>query len=93
MTTVVPGQLGGGAEFLGIEAEVAEDPYVTNMQVADMNMLNAALAVGRWKRLSGFYADAGREQRSIYAVDGNSLMNVDADAAQANLAVDVASAT
>ena len=31
-----------------------EDIYATNIQVADLNMLNASLAVIRWKKLYGF---------------------------------------
>jgi hypothetical protein len=53
----------------------ADDPYSSNVQVADLNCLNAALAVIRWKRHLGFYADFEHEHWSAYSVDGNSLMN------------------
>ncbi|TCP65353.1 ThiF family adenylyltransferase [Sphingomonas sp. PP-CE-1G-424] len=53
----------------------ADDPYSSNVQVADLNCLNAALAVVRWKRHLGFYADFEREHWSAYVVDGNTLMN------------------
>jgi hypothetical protein len=52
----------------------AEDAYSTNVQVADLNALAAALAVVRWKRLCGFYADLEREHFATYAVDGNHLL-------------------
>lgn len=55
-----------------------DDPYATVAQVADLNMLNAALAVVRWKRLYGFYLDLEREHHSVFNVDGNHLLNEDA---------------
>jgi hypothetical protein len=54
-----------------------DDPYSTNIQVADLNCLNAALAVVRWKRHYGFYADSGREHFSAFMIDGNTLVNED----------------
>lgn len=55
--------------------EDGEDPYSTNVQIADLNCLNAALAVIRWKRLVGFYADFEREHWSAYSIDGNAMLN------------------
>lgn len=49
--------------------------YAKNIQVADLNMLNAALAVGRWKRWAGFYFDAADEGISYYDIDGNTITN------------------
>jgi hypothetical protein len=54
-----------------------DDPYASNVQVADLNALNAALAVVRWKKWVGFYADLEREHFSVYSVDGNHLLNED----------------
>lgn len=49
--------------------------YAQNIQVADLNALNAALAVIKWKKLSGFYLDLERELHSTYTIDGNCLAN------------------
>lgn len=49
--------------------------YVRNIQVADLNALNAALAVIKWKKLFGFYHDFDAEHHSTYTVDGNHLFN------------------
>lgn len=57
------------------DAAGAEDAYSTNVQVADLNALAAALAVVRWKRLYGFYADFEGEHFATYAVDGNHLFS------------------
>jgi hypothetical protein len=51
------------------------DEYDKNIQLADLNMLNAALAVVRWKRLFGFYFDFDNELTSEYTVDGNHMLN------------------
>ena len=56
---------------------VAEDIYDENIQIADLNALNAALAVIRWKKYCGFYRDYGREHFSAYTVNTNQLSNGD----------------
>jgi hypothetical protein len=61
-----------------VNADVNND-YVHNIQVADLNMLNAALAVARWKRFLGFYADFEGGHDSSYTIDGNRLMNEGGD--------------
>jgi hypothetical protein len=55
----------------------AENDYSRNIQIADLNALNAALAVIRWKKLCRFYRDFEREYFSAYTIDGNSLINED----------------
>ena len=49
--------------------------YASNIQVADLNALNAALAVIKWKKIRGFYYDAEQEHHSTYTIDGNMLLN------------------
>ncbi len=58
-------------------ADEHEEVYDLNVQVADLNALNAALAVIRWKKLFGFYGDLEDEHFSIYTIDGNHLLNED----------------
>ena len=53
----------------------AENEYSNNIQVADLNALNAALSVVRWKKLFGFYADLEHEHHSTYTIDGNAMTN------------------
>ena len=52
-----------------------EDEYDQNIQVGDLNALNASLAVIRWKKHLGFYSDLDHEHHSTYAIDGNHLLN------------------
>lgn len=54
-----------------------ENEIYRNIQVADMNMLNAAMAVMKWKKLRGFYADRKREHHGLYNVDTASLVKED----------------
>jgi hypothetical protein len=54
-----------------------QDLYATNIQVADLNALNAIMAVIKWKKLRGFYRDLEREHHSTYTTDGNMLLNGD----------------
>jgi len=54
-----------------------DNQYDENIQIADLNALNAVLAVIRWKKLCGFYRDLDREHNSTYTIDGNTLNNED----------------
>jgi hypothetical protein len=49
--------------------------YTHNIQVADLNMLNAVLAVIRFKKLIGFYVDLAAEHSNFYSLDLNDLIN------------------
>ena len=51
--------------------------YTTNIQIVEINALNAALAVIRWKRHAGIYDDLEHERHSIYDIDGNTITNTD----------------
>ena len=52
-----------------------EDDYHTPIQIADMNMLTAALAIIKWKKHMGFYIDLENEFHSVYSTDGNCIIN------------------
>jgi hypothetical protein len=43
--------------------------YASNIQIADLNALNAALAVIKWKKLFGFYMDFENEYHSTYGIE------------------------
>jgi hypothetical protein len=58
-----------------LESAAEDDLYSTNIQVADLNALNAVLAVLRWKKLRGFYADLEGEHSSLYMLNGNEIIN------------------
>ena len=54
---------------------IEDDAYAENVQIADMNALNAVLAVIKWKKRMGVYADLEREWDCVYTIDGNDLDN------------------
>jgi hypothetical protein len=54
-----------------------DQEYEQNIQIADLNALNASLAVIKWKKLYGFYGDVKKEFHSTYTVDGNLLLSED----------------
>ena len=54
-----------------------EDEYGRNIQIADLNALNALMAVIRWKRHLGFYADGVSEGFSTYSLYLNEIANDD----------------
>jgi hypothetical protein len=49
--------------------------YDTNLQVVELNMLAAVMAVIRFKKWLGFYADSEGELHSSYRIDTNEMLN------------------
>ena len=60
---------------MDLAGDDAEGEYERNAQLAELNALNAALAVIKWKKVRGFYNDRTRELNCEYVIDGNKLMN------------------
>lgn len=54
-----------------------DNDYSRNIQIADLNSLNAALAVIKWKKWCGFYQDLDKEHCCLYTINGNHLANTD----------------
>jgi hypothetical protein len=57
--------------------DAENDDYSTNIQIAELNMLAASMAVIKWKKLVGFYVDLEHEFNSTYTLDGSMLLNED----------------
>lgn len=53
--------------------------YDKNIQVVELNALNAALAVLKFKKLFGFYDDDTHEHFSVFVVAGAETINEDAE--------------
>ncbi len=51
------------------------DEYSRNIQIVELNALNAALAVVKWKKLWDFYVDFETEHHATYTINGNSIAN------------------
>jgi len=54
-----------------------DDEYSTNIQIADLNAMNALLAVLKWKKFNGFYKDLKEEHHTTYTVNTGQLLNDD----------------
>lgn len=57
--------------------QAVENEYSNNIQIADLNALNAAMAVIKWKKLFGFYDDSKNENHSTYTTEFNLLTSDD----------------
>jgi molybdopterin/thiamine biosynthesis adenylyltransferase len=57
--------------------EAEHNEYADNIQIADLNCLNAVLAVIKWKKMLGFYQDLKQEYNSLYFINTGKLMNDD----------------
>lgn len=58
-------------------ASMEDDEYATNIQIADLNALNALMAVIKWKKLCGFYQDLNLEHNSTYSINTGQLIHED----------------
>ena len=54
-----------------------DNAYSTNIQIADINALNASLAVIKWKKTLDFYSDREKEYTNLYTINTQSLVNQD----------------
>lgn len=77
VTASTPGIMEHVAGRIPISDFGDDNEYSSNIQIADLNALNAALAVIKWKKLCGFYLDLEAEHFSTYTIDGNKLINED----------------
>ena len=76
-TTFLPKHHGHFNNCIDLAGDDEPGEYERNIQLAELNALNAALAVIKWKKLRGYYNDLERELNSEYVINGNKLMNSD----------------
>lgn len=57
--------------------DIDDNEYSTNIQIADLNAMNALLAVIKWKKLNGFYQDLKEEHHTTYTINTSQLINED----------------
>lgn len=75
VTTSLPNKRDHFRSRVSLAAGADRGEYDRNIQIADLNALNAALAVIRWKRYCGFYLDFERECHSTYSIDCNVVIS------------------
>ena len=76
-TLSLPGRRAHFRNRVSLEDSHTENGYDENIQIADLNALNAALAVIRWKKLFGFYRDFADTLHNSYTIDTDSLLSED----------------
>lgn len=76
-TAHIPGKQTERPQRVNFEGGGENDIYASNIQVADLNALNAMLAVIKWKKIRGFYRDLEGELHSTYTTDSNMLLSAD----------------
>jgi len=59
----------------------AVNEYSQNVQISELNALNAALAVIKWKKLCGYFDDVTKEHYCAYTIRSNQLISEDMDEA------------
>ena len=74
-TTCYAGNDQHAHDCIDLAGDDAPGEYERNAQLAELNALNAALAIIKWKKVRGFYNDLTKELNSEYVIDGNKLMN------------------
>jgi molybdopterin/thiamine biosynthesis adenylyltransferase len=77
VTTSTPQKRDHFRERVSFDDTPGDDDYNRNIQIADLNALNAALAVIKWKKLLGFYRDLKSEHHSQFSIDTSLLLNED----------------
>lgn len=75
-TLVTPERSGHmNARIPTVEIVHDEDDYRSNIQIAELNALNAVLAVLLWKRYRGVYADADGAMQTMFSIATNRIVN------------------
>lgn len=62
-------------DWIGLSNGTVDDPYSTNIQIAELNALNACLAVIKWKKMLGFYHDQISALHSTFTLDTGEMTN------------------
>lgn len=75
VTTSTPEKRAHVASRVSMSDRDADDLYAANIQVAELNALNAVLAVLRWKRLFGYYFDDSGDYDCTFTTSLNKLVN------------------
>ncbi len=79
VTTSTPDQRDLFHSLVPLGGDDGQNEYSQNIQVADLNCLNAAMAVIKWKKLFNFYMDFQNEYQSTYGIEVQLLTRVEQD--------------
>ena len=77
VTTSTPAKRDHFRQQVAFNDGQAENEYSRNIQISDLNCLNATLAVIKWKKLRGYFHDFSNEHSCSYTIEGNRMANED----------------
>lgn len=77
VTTSTPENRETARKRIAFSDDDGDNEYARNIQIAELNALNAALAVIRWKKLCGVYHDFDQEHSTTFTINGNLVINSD----------------
>jgi hypothetical protein len=77
VTTSTPGKRDHFRGRVPFSDGEAANEYSQNVQIAELNALNAALAVIKWKKLCGYFDDVTKEHWCAYTIRSNQLISED----------------
>lgn len=77
VTASTPKQRKHVASRISLADGDGQNEYSQNIQIAELNALNAALAIIKWKKLFAFYMDFENEHHSTYGVEVQMLTRED----------------
>jgi Domain of unknown function (DUF6791)/ThiF family len=73
VTLITPEKSDHFSRHVSLGENGEDDLYSSNIQVADLNAMNAVLAVIKWKKYCGFYQDCYKEYQSAYVINTHQL--------------------
>lgn len=76
VTTGIPGKYDHVYDRISF-ADGGDDAYSSNIQIAELNALNAAMAVIKWKKHYGFYFDYTKANNQVYNIASGDMTNAD----------------
>ena len=77
VTTSTPDHRDAARKRIPATGDNENNEYDKNIQIADLNALNAILAILKWKKLCGFYLDQEGERFTSYTIGCNMLLSED----------------
>jgi hypothetical protein len=60
-------------KLVSLQDDEDADEYSTNIQIAELNCFNAAMAVIKWKKTLGFYVDTVKDHSILYSIGDNNF--------------------
>ena len=75
VTTSEPGKRDHVASRVSMSDLKRDNLYASNIQLVEMNAMNAMLAVMRWKRHCGFFYDRSAEMNASFNTANNKNIN------------------